>query len=71
MQISVAGRYGLADGRVNADLVVKTGRAQIAAKVAGSVASPSIRVKPGTLLPARGGARDLEQGLRDLLKRLK
>jgi len=71
MQISVAGRYGLTDGRVNADLVVKTGRAQIAAKVAGSAASPSIRVKPGTLLPARGEARDLEQGLRDLLKRLK
>src|SRR5438445_820660 len=71
LQISVAGRYGLTDGRVNADLLVKTGRAQIAAKVAGSAASPSIRVKPGTLLPARGEARDLEQGLRDLLKRLK
>src|SRR5437879_6592687 len=71
MQISVAGRYGLADGRVNADLVVKTGRAQIAAKVAGSAASPSIRVKPGTLLPARGEARDLDQGLRHLLKRPK
>ncbi len=50
---------------------MKTGRAQIAAKVAGSAASPSIRVKPGTLLPARGEVRELEQGLRDLLKRLK
>jgi len=67
MQINVVGRYGLADGRVNADLAVKTGRAKIAAKVIGSAASPSIRVKPGTLLPARG----IEEGVRDLLKRLK
>lgn len=74
MQISATGRYGLVDGRMDVDLVLKAGRAEIAAKVAGTSASPSVRVNPAALLPGRGverGARELEQGVRDLLKRLR
>jgi AsmA protein len=71
MQLTAAGRYGLVDARVNVDLTLKTGRAVVAARVVGSAAAPSIRVNPGTLLPVRGSAQDIQEGLRDLLKRLK
>lgn len=74
VQVSVAGRYGLADGQMNVDVVMKAGRGEIAAKVTGSAASPSIRVNPSALLQGRGlerGARELEQGVRGLLKRLR
>ncbi len=74
MHVNAAGRYGLADGQMTVNLVVKTGRGELAATVTGSSASPSVRVNPGALRPGRRverGVRQLEQGVRDLLKQLR
>jgi uncharacterized protein involved in outer membrane biogenesis len=74
MQVTAAGQYGLADNQMNVDLVVRTGRAELAAKVTGDAASPSIRVNPSAILQGRGlerGARDVGEGVREFLKRLR
>ena len=74
MQVSVAGRYGLVDEQMNLDVVMKAGRGEIAAKVTGSAASPSVRVNPSALLKGKRlerGARELERGVRGLLERLR
>ncbi len=74
MQVTAAGQYGLADNQMNVDLVVRTGRAELAAKVTGDAASPSIRVNPSAILQGRGlerGTRDVGEGVREFLKRLR
>ena len=70
MKIGVAGEYGLATGRVNADLKVNHGRGEIRAKVTGNAASPSVRVDP-TSVVGEGGRQKVEEGIQDLLKRFK
>jgi len=70
MKIGVAGEYGLATGRVNADLKVNHGRGEIRAKVTGNAASPSVRVDPASIV-GEGGRQKVEEGIQDLLKRFK
>jgi AsmA-like protein len=70
MKVGIAGEYGLATGRMNLDMAIRTGRGEMKATVTGTSASPSIRVVPSTIL------RDVEpdkvqKGLGDLLKRLR
>lgn len=53
LKVTAAGEYGLADGRMNLDLVLTSGRSEIRALVTGSAASPSIRVRtPAKVLEA-------------------
>jgi len=70
MKIGVAGEYGLATGRVNADLKVNHGRGEIRAEVTGNAASPSVRVDPASIV-GEGGRQKVEEGIQDLLKRFK
>jgi hypothetical protein len=70
MKIGVVGEYGLATGRVNADMRVNHGRGEIRAKVTGNAASPSVRVDPSSLV-GEGGRQKVEEGIQDLLKRFK
>ena len=67
MKISLAGDYVLASGAMHLDVVIDHGRGRIKAAVTGTSQSPTIRVAPGSLLPAPA----VERGLRDLLKRLR
>jgi len=67
MKLTAAGEYGLADGRMNLDVGVTAGRTQLRARVTGTAASPSIRIDPSAVLQSPG----VEQGIRDLLKRLR
>ena len=70
MKVAIAGDYGLANGRMNLDMIVTHARGELKAKVTGSAASPSIRVDPATIL--RGVDREkVEKGLGDLLKRIR
>ncbi len=73
--LTAAGRYGLSDGRLNLDVLMKAGRGEIAAKVTGTPDAPSIRIDPSATLPYRRsadrGLREVEQGVRDLLRRLR
>jgi hypothetical protein len=63
LKVAAAGEYHLASGRMNLDMVVNHGRGEVRVKVAGTAASPSIKVAPS--------ARTLEGGLRELLKRFR
>ena len=67
MKLTAAGEYRLSDGRMNLDVGVIAGRAQLRAQVTGTAASPSIRIDPSGLLQSPG----VEQGIRDLLQRLR
>lgn len=70
MKVAIAGQYGLANGRMDLDMIITHGRGELKAKVAGNAASPSIRVDPATIL--RGVDREkVEKGLGDLLKRIR
>lgn len=74
MRIVAAGQYALAENQMNVDLIVRTGRAEVEAKVTGNAASPSIRVNPTKILTGKGirrGDREIEEGVVDLLKRLR
>ena len=70
MQARVAGDYALPTGQLNLDVVVDHGRGQLQAKVAGTAASPSIRVVPATVL-RRVEPEKVERGLKDLLKKFR
>jgi hypothetical protein len=70
MKVAIAGQYGLANGRMDLDMIVTHGRGELKAKVTGNASSPSIRVDPATIL--RGVDREkVEKGLGDLLKRIR
>lgn len=45
LKVGAAGEYGLADGRMNLDLALTTGRSQVRARVTGTAALPSIQVR--------------------------
>jgi hypothetical protein len=70
MKVAIAGQYGLANGRMDLNMIVTHGRGELKAKVTGNAASPSIRVDPATIL--RGVDREkVEKGIGDLLKRIR
>jgi hypothetical protein len=70
MKVAIAGQYGLANGRMDLDMIITHARGEVKAKVTGNAASPSIRVDPATIL--RGVDREkVEKGLGDLLKRIR
>jgi hypothetical protein len=73
--LTAAGQYRLRDGSLDLDLLMKAGRGEIAARVTGTTDAPSIRIDPSTGLAYRRGAdrglREVEQGVRDLLRRLR
>jgi hypothetical protein len=70
MKVAIAGQYGLANGRMDLDMIVTHARGELKAKVTGSASSPSIRVDPATIL--KGVDREkVEKGLGDLLKRIR
>jgi AsmA-like protein len=70
MKVAIAGQYGLANGRMDLDMIVTHGRGELKAKVTGNASSPSIRVDPATIL--KGVDREkVEKGLGDLLKRIR
>jgi AsmA protein len=74
LDVNVVGQYRLSDGQVKANVVMRSGRGEIAATVSGLAGSPSVRVDPAVLVQKRGiqrGVRDVEEGVRDLLRRLK
>jgi hypothetical protein len=70
MRVSVAGDYALGSGRMNLDVIVDHGRGEVAAKVTGTAASPSIRVLPGSVLRSVDPG-SVQKGLEDLLKRFR
>jgi hypothetical protein len=70
MKVAIAGQYGLANGRMNLDMVVTHGRGELKARVTGSAASPSIRVDPVTILRGVDPGK-VEKGLGDLLRRIR
>jgi AsmA protein len=70
MKVAIAGQYGLADGRMNLDMVITHSRGELKAKVTGTGASPSIRVDPATILKSVDPGK-VEKGLGDLLKRIR
>ena len=70
MKARVAGDYALATGQMNLDVMVDLGRGQVQAKVAGTAASPSIRVVPATVL-RQVEPEKVERGLKDLLKKFR
>ena len=70
MKVAIAGQYGLANSRMDLNMIVTHGRGELKAKVTGNAASPSIRVDPATIL--KGVDREkVEKGLGDLLKRIR
>jgi len=70
MKVAIAGQYGLANGRMDLDMIVTHARGELKAKVTGNAASPSIRVDPAAIL--KGVDREkVEKGLGDLLKRIR
>ena len=70
MKARVAGDYALTTGQMNLDVMVDLGRGQLQAKVAGTAASPSIRVVRATLL-RQVEPEKVERGLKDLLKKFR
>ena len=70
LKVVVAGEYALATGRMNLDLLMNLGRAEVQAKVTGSSDSPSIRIVPPSVLRKVDPGR-VERGLEELLKRLR
>lgn len=70
MKGSAAGTYALATGAINMDVALSHKQGQVRAKVTGLAASPSIRIDTGSVLQ-NVRPKDVEKGLRDLLKRLR
>lgn len=70
MKVAVAGQYGLANGRMDLDMIVTHSRGELKAKVTGNAASPSIRVDPVAILRGVDPGK-VEKGLGDLLRRIR
>jgi hypothetical protein len=68
MNVTIAGDYGLATGRMDLDMIVTHSRGDLKAKVTGTTASPSIRVSPSTVL-RDVDPKKAEKDIKDLLKR--
>jgi len=70
LKAAAAGTYALASGGVNIDLTVTTSRRELRARVTGTAASPKIAIAAGSLL-REGEKRRLEEGLKDILRKLR
>jgi len=70
IKVGVVGNYGLASGRMNLDLRVQHARGELRARLAGSAASPTIKVDPSSVT-TNVSREELETGVQDLLKRFR
>ena len=70
LRMTVAGDYALVSGRMNFDVVATQGRNEIHARVAGTAASPQIRVDPAATLRGVDPER-VQGGLQELLRRFR
>ena len=70
IKVGVVGNYGLASGRMNLDLRVQHARGELRAHLAGSAASPTIKVDPSSVT-TNVSREELETGVQDLLKRFR
>jgi uncharacterized protein involved in outer membrane biogenesis len=70
LKVGVVGNYGLASGRMNLDLRVQHARGELRAHLAGSAASPAIKVDPSSVT-TNVSREELETGVQDLLKRFR
>lgn len=70
IKVGVVGDYGLASGRMNLDLRVQHARGELRAHLAGSAASPTIKVDPSSVT-TNVNREELESGVQDLLKRFR
>jgi len=70
IKVGVVGDYGLASGRMNLDLRVQHARGELRAHLAGSAASPTIKVDPSSVT-TNVSREELETGVQDLLKRFR
>ena len=70
LKVGVVGNYGLASGRMNLDLRVQHARGELRAHLAGSAASPTIKVDPSSVT-TNVSREELETGVQDLLKRFR
>ena len=70
LKVGVVGDYGLGTGRMNLDLRMQHARGELRAHLAGSAASPTIRVDPSSVT-TNVTREELETGVQDLLKRFR
>jgi uncharacterized protein involved in outer membrane biogenesis len=70
LKATAAGTYALTTGAVNVDLSVTASRRELRARVTGTAAAPKIAIAAGSLL-REGEKRRLEEGLKDVLRRLR
>ncbi|MGH7309166.1 MAG: AsmA family protein [Candidatus Rokuibacteriota bacterium] len=70
LKATAAGTYALASGALNIDLTVAASRRELRARVTGTAAAPKIAIAAGSLL-REGEKRRLEEGLKDILRKLR
>jgi hypothetical protein len=70
LKATAAGTYALASGAMNVELNVTASRRQLRARVTGTAAAPKIAIAPGSLL-REGEQRRIEEGLKDILRKLR
>jgi AsmA protein len=70
LKASAVGTYALASGALNIDLTVAASRRELRARVTGTAAAPKISIAAGSLL-REGEKRRLEEGLKDILRKLR
>jgi uncharacterized protein YhdP len=70
LKVGVVGDYGLGTGRMNLDLRMQHARGELRAHLAGSAASPTIKVDPSSVT-TNVTREELETGVQDLLKRFR
>jgi hypothetical protein len=69
--VTAAGTYGLANGAMNLDLAIATGRRELRARVTGNAAAPQIALAPGRRLLTPREHEKLGEGLRELLEKFR
>jgi hypothetical protein len=70
LRANVAGTYALASGAMNLDLNIAASRRELRARVTGTAAAPKVAIAAGSLL-REGEQRRLEEGVRDILRKLR
>jgi hypothetical protein len=70
LKANAAGTYALGSGAMNIDLNVNASRRELRARVTGTAAAPKIAIAAGSLL-REGEQRRLEEGVKDILRKLR
>ena len=70
LRANAAGTYALASGAMNLDLNIAASRRELRARVTGTAAAPKVAIAAGSLL-REGEQRRLEEGVRDILRKLR